>query len=150
MEHELMELVTGGQVAAWILIAFLVGYFVYKEWPDFQRRMTGRAVEKERDAAADKTVNARLSAIEDDVRQIKEKLERDFTRLNTMERWKKTITGIAEDSLEERQILMEAMLGVLGGLQEIGANGCTKSAETTIRNYLNRKAHDKDDTKVSE
>jgi len=150
LEHELMELVTGGQVAAWILIAFLVGYFVYKEWPDFQRRMTGRAVEKERDAAADKTVNARLSAIEDDVRQIKEKLERDFTRLNTMERWKKTITGIAEDSLEERQILMEAMLGVLGGLQEIGANGCTKSAETTIRNYLNRKAHDKDDTKVSE
>ena len=150
MEHELMELVTGGQVAAWILIAFLVGYFVYKEWPDFQRRMTGRAVEKERDAAADKTVNARLSAIEDDVRQIKEKLERDFTRLNTMERWKRTITGIAEDSLEERQILMEAMLGVLGGLQEIGANGCTKSAETTIRNYLNRKAHDKDDTKVSE
>lgn len=150
MEHELMELVTGGQVAVWILIAFLVGYFVYKEWPDFQRRMTGRAVEKERDAAADKTVNARLSAIEDDVRQIKEKLERDFTRLNTMERWKRTITGIAEDSLEERQILMEAMLGVLGGLQEIGANGCTKSAETTIRNYLNRKAHDKDDTKVSE
>lgn len=149
MEHELMELVTGGQVAAWILIAFLVGYFVYKEWPDFQRRMTGRAVEKERDAAADKTVNARLSAIEDDVRQIKEKLERDFTRLNTMERWKRTITGIAEDSLEERQILMEAMLGVLGGLQEIGANGCTKSAETAIRNYLNRKAHDKDDTKVS-
>ena len=111
--------------------------------------MTGRAVEKERDAAADKTVNARLSAIEDDVRQIKEKLERDFTRLNTMERWKRTITGIAEDSLEERQILMEAMLGVLGGLQEIGANGCTKSAETAIRNYLNRKAHDKDDTKVS-
>lgn len=150
MEHELMELVTGGQVAVWILIAFLVGYFVYKEWPDFQRRMTGRAVEKERDAAADKTVNARLSAIEDDARQIKEKLERDFTRLNTMERWKRTITGIAEDSLEERQILMEAMLGVLGGLQEIGANGCTKSAETTIRNYLNRKAHDKDDTKVSE
>ena len=45
------------------------------------------------------------------------------------------------DSLEEREILMQAMLGVLGGLQEIGANGPTKKAEEQIRNYLNRKAH---------
>ena len=48
---------------------------------------------------------------------------------------------IAEDSLEERQILMQALLGVLGGLQEIGADGPTKKAEETIRSYLNRKAH---------
>ena len=42
-----MELVTGDQVAAWILIAFLVGYFIYKEWPEFSRRVSGEAVEKE-------------------------------------------------------------------------------------------------------
>ena len=47
-----MELVTGDQVAAWILIAFLVGYFIYKEWPEFSRRVSGEAVEKEKEAAA--------------------------------------------------------------------------------------------------
>ena len=140
-----MELVTGDQVAAWILIAFLVGYFIYKEWPDFRRRVSGEAVEKEKEAAADKSVLDRLSAIEEDVRQIKAKLDRDYDRLNDMERWRRTIQRIAEDSLEERQILMQALLGVLGGLQEIGANGPTKEAEKTIRSYLNRKAHTPED-----
>lgn len=148
MVSKIAELVTGGQVSSWLLIAFLFGYFCYKEWPEFQRRVSGRAVEKERDDAADKSVIARLTAIEEEVRQIKEKLERDFTRLNQMERWKKTMQGIVEDSLEERKILMEAMLGVLGGLQEIGANGCTKKAESTIRDYLNKKAHTPDDDAV--
>lgn len=38
MQNKIMELVTGDQVAAWLLIAFLVGYFIYKEWPEFKRR----------------------------------------------------------------------------------------------------------------
>ena len=140
-----MELVTGDQVAAWILVAFLVGYFIYKEWPEFQRRVSGGAVKEEKEAAADKSVCDRLTAIEEEVRQIKAKLDRDYDRLNDMERWRKSIQRIAEDSLEERQILMQALLGVLGGLQEIGANGPTKEAEKTIRQYLNRKAHKAED-----
>ena len=145
MQNKIMELVTGDQVAAWILVAFLVGYFIYKEWPDFRRRVSGEAVEKVQEAAADKSVCDRLTAIEEEVRQIKAKLDRDYDRLNDMERWRKTIQRIAEDSLEERQILMQALLGVLGGLQEIGANGPTKEAEKTIRQYLNRKAHKAED-----
>lgn len=141
MQNKISELVTGDQVVTWILIAFLVGYFVYKEWPDFKRRISGGAVEKVQEAAADKSVSDRLTAIEEDVRQIKTKLDRDYNRLNDMERWRKSMQRIAEDSLEERQILMQALLGVLGGLQEIGANGPTKEAEKTIRSYLNRKAH---------
>ena len=52
MQNKIMELVTGDQVAVWILIAFLVGYFIYKEWPEFSRRVSGEAVEKENEAAA--------------------------------------------------------------------------------------------------
>lgn len=52
LQNKIMELVTGDQVAAWILIAFLVGYFIYKEWPEFSRRISGEAVEKEKEAAA--------------------------------------------------------------------------------------------------
>ena len=142
MQNKIMELVTGDQVAAWILVAFLVGYFIYKEWPDFRRRVSGEAVEKVQEAAADKSVCDRLTAIEEEVRQIKAKLDRDYDRLNDMERWRKSIQKIAEDSLEEREILMRALLGVLGGLQEMGANGSTKKAEQAIREYLTKKAHE--------
>lgn len=145
MQNKIMELVTGDQVSTWILIAFLVGYFVYKEWPEFQRRVSGKAVKEEKEAAEDMSVSKRLTAIEEDVKQIKAKLDRDYDRLNVIERWKRTMQSIAEDSLEERKILMQALLGVLGGLQEIGANGPTKEAEKTIRSYLNRKAHEAED-----
>ena len=80
-----------------------------------------------------------------DVRQIKDKLDLDYNRLNEMERWKMSMQRLAADSLEEREILMQALLGVLGGLQEIGANGPTKAAEAKIRDYLNKKAHMPDD-----
>jgi len=141
MEHKLEELITADQMLTWIVIAFLVGYFIYKEWPEFKRRVSGTAVNAVKEAAEDKSVLARLSAIETDVKDIKAKLERDYNRLNDMERWKGGMERMISDSLEEREILMQAMLGVLGGLQEIGANGPTKKAEETIRNYLNRKAH---------
>ena len=45
---------------------------------------------------------------------------------------------------EELKIIMEALLGALGGLQELGANGPTKEAKAKIQNYLNSKAHHSD------
>lgn len=140
-----MELVTADQVLTWIVVAFIVGYFIYKEWPEFKRRISGKAIEAQKEMAEDKSVIDRLSTIEADVKQIKEKLERDYSRLNDMERWKGGVQRVVADSLEEREILMQAMLGVLGGLQEIGANGPTKKAEEQIRNYLNKKAHTTDE-----
>ena len=145
MEKILQGLVTGDQLLTWLIIAFLVGYFFYKEWPEFKRRITGSAMEKASATATDKSLDARLTAIETDVKQIKEKLDRDYGRLNDMERWKMSMQRIAADSLEEREILMQALLGVLGGLQEIGANGPTKAAEAKIRDYLNKKAHTPDE-----
>lgn len=145
MEKRLIEIVTAEQVLTWLVIAFLVGYFFYKEWPEFKRRISGRAVSAAQDAAQDKSVLDRLTTIEEQLKTIQEKLERDYNRLNDMERWRGSMSRMVADSLEEREILMRAMLGVLGGLQEIGANGPTKTAENTIRDYLNRKAHAPDD-----
>jgi hypothetical protein len=124
-----------------MVIAALFIYFVYKEWPEFKRRISGGAVAAEKEAAEDKSVSDRLSAIETDIKQIKENLDRDYHRLNEMERWRGGIQKMGEESLEEREILMQAMIGVLGGLQELGANGPTKSAKAGIQDYINRQAH---------
>jgi hypothetical protein len=58
-----------------------------------------------------------------------------------MERWRGGVQKMSAESLEEREILMQAMIGVLGGLQELGANGPTKSAKATIQDYINKQAH---------
>lgn len=141
----LKTLITGDEFLHWLIIAILLGYWAYKEWPEFYRRITGHALEKAQDAAQDKSLNERLTAIEADVKQIKEKLTRDYDRINRMEAWKTTMSGVIKDSLEEREIIMEALLGVLGGLQEIGANGPTKTAEKRLSEYINRKAHEREE-----
>ena len=139
---KISELVTAEQVLVWVIIAVIVGWLVYKEWPEFKRRVSGSAADAVKDAAVDKSVCDRLTAIELDIKEIKQKLEHDYVRLNEIESWRRTMTKVAADSLEEREIIMQALLGVLGGLQEIGANGHTKEAAMKIRDYLNRKAHE--------
>lgn len=137
MDKLLQQAISSDQLITWLIIAFLVGYFVYKEWPEFKRRVSGVAVKE----VNDKTVGERLTAIEKDISEIKQKLDIDYTRLNDMDRWKKSMEQIVTESLEEREILMQAMLGVLGGLQELGANGPTEEAKDTIQTYINKQAH---------
>lgn len=141
MPNKLAELVTGQSVATWLLIAFLVFYFIYKEWPDFRKRVSSGAVKETKEEANDRSVGERLDSIEADVKEIKGKLQTDYLRLNQIEsrldKTKETQGGL----VEELEIIMRALLGVLRGLQEQGANGPTKEAETEIQEYLTRKAH---------
>ena len=141
MVNELAELVTGQSVATWILIAFLVFYFIYKEWPDFRKRVSSGAVKETKEEANDRSVGERLDSIEADVKEIQGKLQTDYLRLNQIEgrldKTKETQGGL----VEELEIIMRALLGVLRGLQEQGANGPTKEAEIEIQEYLTRKAH---------
>ena len=141
MINKLADLVTGESVAAWLLIAFLVIYFLYKEWPEFRKRVSNRDVKDLKDETKDRTVEQRLDGIEKDVKEIKEKLDRDYHRINRMEAdIERTKTAQANTS-EELEIIMEALMGALGGLQELGANGPTREAKTKIQDYLNAKAH---------
>ena len=140
MDKLLQQAVEPGQMITWLILAFLVGYFIYKEWPEFKRRVSGSEVKK----VEDKSVTERLTAIEADIREIKGKLEHDYIRLNDIDLWKKSVDRIVAESLEEREILMQAMLGVLGGLQELGANGETAEAIDVIHTYINKQAHKRD------
>ena len=140
MDKLLQQAITPEQIILWLIIAFLVGYFIYKEWPEFQRRVSGSAVKAEKD----KSVTDRLTAIEADIREIKGKLEHDYIRLNDIDLWKKSVDRVVAESLEEREIIMHAMLGVLGGLQELGANGQTEEAIDAIHTYINKQAHKRD------
>ena len=144
MVDQLAKTVTGAQILNWCVIAFLVGYFAYKEWPDFKKRISSRAVKDHEDEEQDKSVDARLDRVEIEVRNVNEKLGRDYDRLNRLELQIEKTRTVQISMSEELKIIMEALLGALGGLQELGANGPTKEAKAKIQDYLNRKAHHSD------
>lgn len=138
---KLADLVSGESVAQWILIAALVIYFIYKEWPEFMNRIRGKVSKDIRMEETDRTLEQRLDGIESDVKAINEKLDRDYQRINYLEGEMKRAKESQANTSEELEIIMEALMGALGGLQELGANGPTREAKTKIQDYLNKKAH---------
>lgn len=141
MVEELREVISGDALVSWLAIGLLVAYFVYKEWPDFLRRVSHGPLRDERSRAEVDAVESRLCTIEMRLAGLETKIGRDFERINEMERTQKLQKKIQEDGQEELEIIMRALLGVLRGLQEQGANGPTKEAEAEITDYLTRKAH---------
>lgn len=150
MIGKLGDLITGEQVAVWILIGFFVCYFIYKEWPEFRKRVSHGAVKEQKEEAVSKTVEQRLDAIEKNIAEINEKMDRDYKRLNRAEKRLDITDEVLTSSMEELEIIMRALRGVLRGLQEQGCNGPTKAAEEEINEYLNRKAHAAQTLKVSD
>ena len=141
MLGKLSELVSGETLASWLLIALLVGYFIYKEWPEFRKRMYKDAVKEQKDEMIERTVDERLDSIENELEKLDERLRRDYQRLNLFDQELEKSKKYQSNTAEELGIIMEALMGVLSGLQEIGANGPTKEAKSKIQNYLNKKAH---------
>ena len=141
--EKLVDMLPANFLLWWIIAAAFVGYVIYKEWPEVSRRLRARSEKDIKEEVNDKSVESRLDRIETDVKEIKDKLNRDYDRINVMEKKQKYTYQMVEASLEERELIMEALLGVLGGLQEMGANGPTKAAEEKIRGYLNKQAHEK-------
>lgn len=144
MVNKLAEVVTGEQVAVWLLIAFLVGFFIYKELPELRKRMSSRALKEQKDEQTDKTVEQRLDSIEQELKELNDKVHRDYDRLNRIDRQIDKTKAAQADVMEELGIIMRALLGVLKGLQEQGSNGPTVEAEKEINDYLNKKAHRKE------
>ena len=141
MINKLSEMVSGGAVINYLILTILLVYFVYKEWPEFRKRVSRGAVKEQKDALNDKTVEQRLGNIENEIRQVNEKLERDYKRLNRMETQFDKYKAAQTSTSEELEIIMRALLGVLKGMQEKGYNGPTQDAEKEIQEYLNKKVH---------
>ena len=146
MLDKLAEAVTGEQIAIWLVIAFLVGFFIYKEFPEFRKRISSKALKEQKDEQTDRTVEQRLDNMESELQQINDKLSRDYGRLNAIEKQIDRTKNAQSDIMEELGIIMNALLGVLKGLQEKGVNGPARNAEEEIQKYLNSKAHKKENT----
>lgn len=154
MVGKLSELITGEQVVAWLLIAFLVVYFIYKEFPEFKKRITKGAIKEKADEITNKTVSDRLDAIDQKIAELSEKtdkrfgelndkLARDYDRINVMEKEQKEIKRMHRSSLEERGLIMRALLALMEGAPD---NEAILQSEKEIREYLIQQAHTMEET----
>ena len=141
MESKLFGMVDEETLRQWFLILFLFGFFVYKEWPEFWKRIRNKVRHDEQLDQTDRSLSERLDQIESDVKEINEKLNRDYGRINAIESKIERDKHVMRDIKAEQGIIMRALLGALGGLQELGANGATEKAKEEIVEYLNRQAH---------
>lgn len=141
MVKALENMVTGEQVVTWLIIFFLVAYFLYKEWPEFKKRISKSEVDTKAKEQSEKTVGERLESIETRLAGIEDKLARDYERMNRFDHDIRRNRSEIEEFIEENAIMMRAMLSVLKGLQELGTNGPTKDSQKELEDWLNEKAH---------
>ena len=137
MEKKLLELISADQFLVWFLIFLVVAYFIYKEWPEFWKRVSSKASKDQTNL----TIEKRMDIIEKKLDSIESKLERDYDRINLLELEFKRSKSAMAASQRESEIMMRAMLGVLKGLQELGTNGPTKASQEEIENWLNEQSH---------
>ena len=143
MVNELAGLVTGEQVAVWLIIAFLVAYFIYKEFPEFKKRISKSALKEREEEISEKTISERLDAIEKKLVEMNDKLSRDYDRINVMEKQQKKIEKMQRNSLEERGIIMRALLALMESSDD---NDKIVESEKEIQDYLVKQAHAQDES----
>ena len=131
----LQSTITGAEITTWIIIAFLVGYFIYKEAPEFKKRISKSAVDEKQQ---EKTLFERLDAIEKKLGELEEKLTNDYDRINAMEKEQVAYRKMQKNSLEERGIIMRALLAIMESSED---NEKVKASEKEINEYLIRTAH---------
>ena len=140
MESKLFSVVDAQILCQWLLIAALAGLFIIKEWPGIWDKIT-KQVNREQ---LPQTLATRLDHIEAEITEIKEKLTRDYGRINDVESKQEQDHRAMKEIKTEQGIIMRALLGALNGLQELGANGSTETAKEEIVDYLNKQAHQED------
>ena len=85
-----------------------------------------------------------IEKIHQDISEINQKIGRAQARVNQIQQINVRQQKYIEESLEERELIIKSLLGVVQGLQEVGANGPTKKAEAEIQAYLLKKSHQSD------
>ena len=141
MMGKLAELVAAQDVGTWLIVALLVGYFVYKEWPDLKNRISSGSLRDKALDDKDATLGKKVDGIEKSLVEINEKLDRDYRRLNEFERWQRKTQGYTAESFRERELIIRGLVACLDGLHQLGANGKTEAVRDEIDTFLNKSAH---------
>ena len=141
MIDKLSQLVAAQDVGTWLIVALLVGYFVYKEWPDFRDRVAGGKLKETTMRQKGESLTSKVDTLCEGMKEVNEKLDRDYRRLNEFEKWKNRAQALDAEAARERALLIKALMACLDGLHQLGANGSTAEVRNEINDFLNETAH---------
>lgn len=141
MINKLTEMVAAQDVGTWLIVALLVGYFLYKEWPDLKTRISSGSLRDKALDDNDASLGKKIDSIEKSLVEVDEKLDRDYRRLNEFERWQRKTQGYTAESFRERELIIRGLVACLDGLHQLGANGKTEAVRDEIDTFLNKSAH---------
>ena len=134
--------IDGGQFITVVLILVIVGYFLYKEAPEFHKRMIAKYQRDMSNVQTDKDLERRITATEKRLDEHQVMLSRDYRELNALKDSVELNRRINAQTLEEMEVLMKTNLVLLDSLEELGASkDTTKHARKDINDYLNKIAH---------
>lgn len=135
-----------------IIGLLIVGMFIYKEWPEFQKRVSKKAIDDKDEEIRDGNVAKDIADIKKDIsdlkadmKEVKEKQARDYNRLNSIEEENTKQKRAIKDSLVERKLLMRGIMACLDGLEQLNCNHTVPETKKAISDYLNDAAHGADD-----
>lgn len=141
-----MELVSGYVPTEYIIwtvlvviaLTVIVVKYLPKVWKVFN---TAREKVNEQECK-DETLKKNTEDIEMLRKSIRQTIEETNARLSKIEHATMVQQKYIEDSREENELIINSLLGIVQGLQEVGANGPTKKAEAEIQQHLNKKSHE--------
>lgn len=133
------------QYIVWtVLVLLAVIVIIYKCYPKIKSWFeTARKAENKREDIDEllEKHNKELEELKQEIQKINKKLSNNQSEISKIEEITMKQQQYIEDSMEERELIIRSLLGVVQGLQEVGANGPTKKAEKEIQDYLVKKAH---------
>ncbi|MDO4650194.1 MAG: hypothetical protein Q4B26_16265 [Eubacteriales bacterium] len=136
-----------------LIILFLVGYFLYKEWPELKKRVSKGSVDEVRQENEESKliediagIKKDIADLKSDIQLIKDRQTRDYNRMNELESETKRQRKAISESLSERKLLMRGIMACLDGLEQQGCNHTVPSTKNEINQYLNDLAHMNEDT----
>lgn len=133
------------EIVIWTIIV-IVGLFLLalKVFPTLRNwfevfRLKKNTQEEIMNALNQNTEDIKL--IREELSKVNEKIGRDYIRINELQDMTRKQQAYIDDSMEESELIVRSLLGVVQGLQELGANGPTKQTESDIKDYLVKKSH---------
>lgn len=83
-----------------------------------------------------------INGLKDSINDINDKMGNDYRQIKQIREMTVKQQKYIDDSMEERELIVRSLLGIIQGLQELGANGPTKAAESDIKEYMVKKSHE--------
>lgn len=138
---QITNLIDGQALLQWIIMAAIVGYFLYKAYPEFKSRFTANTKKEVEEKYKDENLEKRVDMLEKTIKDIDLKLSSDYIRLEAMEEKLERTSAVGRITLEESEVIMRALLACLDGIMQLGADGSTHVASKEITDYLTKRAH---------